>query len=157
VRRPQQGLGKFEFAVVLAILAVLSAVLLGRLTEVERQVERLEVALAIRNMRTGLKLAVGELVMHGEESRIADLLKENPLNFLGNQKVPQEAERSVGDTASRPGEWVFLPTTRELSYHPRQPEAFDGRERLSWRLEGSRDALGRMLDLRLAKLEPRNS
>lgn len=157
MRRPQQGLGKLEFAVVLTILGVLAAVLLGRLTNVEREAERLEVALAVRNMRTGLKLAVGELIMHGEESRIADLLNENPLNFLGNQIVPQDAERSADDTASRSGEWMFSSATRELNYRPRQPEAFDGRKRLSWRLEGSRDARGRMLDLRLAKLEPRNS
>ena len=148
MRNTQQGLSKFELAVVLAMLALLSAALLGRLAEVERESERLEVSLAIRNMRTGLKLAVGERVMHGEEFRIAELLDENPLNFLDTQQIV-----GASGTASQPGEWAYSPVSRVLSYQPRQPEAFEDRELLTWRMEGSKDSLGRMLDLHLAEFK----
>ena len=145
----QQGLTSLEFAAVLAIFTILAAVLLGRLIAVEREAERLEVSLAVRSMRTGLKLAVGEFIMHGEEFRIAGLVHQNPLDFLG---TPQKV--GAGETASEPGEWAFSPTTRVLSYQPRQPEAFTARDSLSWRLEATTDSANRTLDLRLTELAP---
>lgn len=138
----QAGLGKFEFAVVLAIIGVLAYSLLDRLIALELETERLEVELTVRHINTGIKLAVGEAIMRGEEAHIAELLDENPLNFLG-QKV------GAGRTASGAKGWHYNPATRALSYRPRQPEAFGNQEKLAWRLRGHADEIGRTVGLRL--------
>lgn len=141
----QRGLGKFEFAVVLCVFGVLAMLLLDRLVALERETERLEVALTVRHIHVGLKLAIGERIMRGEEARIAELLERDPLDFLGAAKV------GAGGTA--PGGWSFDPADRTLYYRPRQPEAFEGRERLAWRLVGHADELGRTVGLRLEPLK----
>jgi hypothetical protein len=140
----QRGFGKLEFAVVLAIFGVLAAALLDRLVVLEHETERLEVDLTVRHINIGLKLAIGEHMMRGHEDRIPWLLDENPLNFLGAQKV------GSGNTASH---WEYEPVGRTLSYRPRQPAAFGGRTELGWRFTGDTDARGRTVGLRLEPLK----
>lgn len=137
----QAGIGKLEFAVVLVIFGVLAHLLLERLVAVEHETERLAVDLTVRHVNLGLKLAIGEHIMRGEESRIPALLQRNPLEFLEQAKVDS------GNTA--PGSWTYDSANRLLSYRPRQPEAFGGRERLSWRYTGHVDERGRSVGLRL--------
>lgn len=140
----QAGFGKLEFAVVLVVFGVLATLLLNRLVALEHETERLEVDLTVRHINIGMKLAIGEHLMRAQEHRIARLLEENPLHFLGAQKV------GVGETASR---WRYDQSSHILNYRPRQPEAFDGRESLSWRFTGDRDNLGRAVGLRLEPLK----
>lgn len=140
--KPQHGLGKYEFAVVLVIFGILAHLLLGRLVAVEHETEQLEVGLTIRHINIGLKLAIGEHLMRGEEAKIPALLEKNPLAFLG-QKV------DGGGTASR---WHYDPGRRILTYRPRQPEAFGNREQLAWRYAGDADAQGHASGIRLEPL-----
>ncbi|MDX9994548.1 MAG: hypothetical protein RBS28_04420 [Rhodocyclaceae bacterium] len=142
--RRQRGLSKFEFAVVLAIFGILATLLLDRLVALEHDTERLEVALTLRHIDIGLKLAIGERMMRGEEARIPELLQRNPLDFLDQQKI------GAGGTA---GGWQYDPASRILGYRPRQPAAFDGRTRLEWRFIGHIDELGRNVGLRLEPLK----
>ncbi len=139
----QRGFGKFEFAVVLVIFGILATLLLNRLIALEHETEQLEVSLTLRHIHVGLKLAIGEHIMRGEEARIPELLGENPLNFLG-QKV------GSGGTA---GHWAYQPNARILIYRPRQPEAFEGRKELHWRYVGHTDSLGRTVGLQLEPLK----
>lgn len=132
--RRQAGLGKFEFAVVLAIFGVLATLLLDRLVALEHETERIEVDLTLRHIDIGLKLAIGERMMRGEEAHIPALLEVNPLDFLG--------------TPAAQG-WGYDAGSRTLGYRPRQPEAFGGRTHLEWRYTGRTDELGRMVGLRL--------
>lgn len=141
----QRGRGTLEFAVVLAVLAVLAALLLDRLVALERETERLEVALTVRHIHVGLKLAIGERLMRGEETRIPELLDRDPRDFLG------AADAKVGPDGT--ARWSYDPAARLLAYRPRQPEAFDGRALLRWRYIGRRDALGRTVGLRLEPLK----
>lgn len=141
----QAGLGKFEFAVVLVIFGILATLLLNRLVALEWETERLEVSLTMRHIDIGLKLAIGERTMRGEEAKIPELLQRNPLDFLGQQKV------GAGKTAA--GSWHYASDTRILSYRPRQPEAFAGHDRLDWRFVGHTDELGRTVGLRLEPLK----
>lgn len=144
--RRQRGLSKFEFAVVLALLGILATLLLDRLIEVEREAERLEVALTLRHIDIGLKLAIGERLMRGGEGRIAALLDANPLDFLDGMKKKVGAGGTAGD-------WQYDPASRILVYWPRQPEAFAGRTQLAWRFTGHTDELGRTVGLRLEPLK----
>jgi hypothetical protein len=140
----EAGLGKFEFAIVLAIFGILATLLLGRLVALEHDTERLEVSLTLRHIDIGLKLAIGERMMRGEEARIPELLQRNPLDFLDQQKV------GAGGTA---GGWQYDPASRILGYRPRQPEAFDGQTRLEWRFTSHVDELGRTVGLTLEPLK----
>lgn len=142
--RRQRGLGKFEFAIVLAIFGILATLLLDRLVALEHDTERLEVSLTLRHIDIGLKLAIGERLMRGEEARIPELLQHNPLDFLDQQKV------GAGGTASH---WQYEPSSRILGYMPRQPEAFAGQTRLEWRYTHHVDELGRTVGLRLERLK----
>ncbi len=138
-----RGLGKLEFAVVLAVFGILAGALLNRLIAIEHETEQLEVALTIRHVHVGLKLAIGEKIMRGREAEIPALLDKNPLEFLGDTKV------DAGETAH----WRFDRDQRLLTYQPRQPEAFDGRTELRWKFAGHRDELGRMVGLGLEPLK----
>jgi hypothetical protein len=140
----QAGSSKFEFAVVLVVIGALAHILLGRLITLEHETERLEVELTVRHINTGLKLAVAGAVMRGEEARIATLLTQNPLDFLG-----QHEDNGTGNTARL--HWHYEPDRRTLRYQPRQPEAFYG-ERLEWRFTGQQDDIGRTAGLRLEPL-----
>lgn len=143
------GFSKLEFAVVLIIFGVLAYFLFDRLLSVEQEAERLEVSLTIRHINIGLKLAIGERIMRGQEARISELINENPLDFLGQQKRKVDADK----TLATPGSWHFEPASRTLGYVPRQPEAFGGKRQLAWQLTGHRDQLGRIVDLRVEPLK----
>lgn len=154
---PQRGIGKLEFAVVLVIFGILAGALVSRLIAIEHETEQLEVALTIRHINVGLKLAIGEKIMRGREPEIPALLEKNPLDFLGDTK---EQVEKVGVTKGNPlsgtggmANWRFDPAQRLLIYHPRQPEAFEGRTELRWQFTGHRDELGRMVGLRLEPLK----
>jgi len=142
----QRGLGKFEFAVVLAIFGILATLLLNRLIAIEHETEQLAVALTIRHIHVGLKLAIGEKIMRGREAEMAALLDENPLNFLGDSKA------NVGDGKTA-GQWTYQTAGRILIYRPRQPEAFEGLNALRWHYVAHTDNLGRTVGLRLEPLK----
>lgn len=142
-----RGFSKLEFLVVLAILGVLAGSLLNRLIALEYETERLEVDLTLRHIDLGLKLAVGERIMRGEEARIAELAEANPLDFLG----PDINRESVAATGRLPDltRWHYVPAKRDLTYRVRQPAAFEGKAELRWQFVASRDKLGRTVGLHL--------
>lgn len=141
-----RGGGKYEFLVLLTMIGALAAVLLDRLLEVEREAERTEVGLTVRNMRVGLTLAVGERLMQGREDRLGELLDADPTAFLG------QMPRGRGDGGTGPGAWRFDRGTRILAYRPRQPEAFGGRSELCWRISAFGPIHGRIVGIALENL-----
>lgn len=139
-----RGRGTLEFLIVVLVFGMLAAVLLDRLVGIERAAERSAVDLAVRNMRVGLQLAIGERIMQGREDRMGEVLDLNPLDFLGR---PADAQAESGD--GRRGSWLFQPVDRTLVYRPRQPEAFSGRTELRWRIAAYRAAGNRIVGIRL--------
>lgn len=121
---------KFEYLVVATIFGVLATALLQRLESVQQEAERTQVDLTIRNIRVGMQLAQGELIMHGEDHRIGELVRTNPVRFLGKQPDGYEGESL---TPQQPGGWTYSPDLRELAYQPRSAAAFAGRTELRWR------------------------
>lgn len=142
--KQQRGRGKLEIAVALIIFGILAHLLLERLVAVEHETERLEVSLTVRHIHLGIKLAIGEHLMRGEDPPMATLLQRNPLDFLEYGKV------GGGGTAR----WQYDPPSHTLSYRPRQPEAFEGRQQLSWHFTAYTDERGRMAGLRLEPVAP---
>ncbi|MDP2794192.1 MAG: hypothetical protein Q8O25_08965 [Sulfurisoma sp.] len=146
----QRGVNKFEFAIVVSIFGVLAFVFLARMERVQGDAERTEVQLTIRHMRVGMQLAVGELIMHGEEHRMAELAAINPVRFLEKKPPGYEGEAT---SPSRRGGWVFDPLRKEIAYRPRLPQAFDGRDELRWRYQSVAFAADRLGGLRLVAVE----
>lgn len=149
VSKTQRGFDKFEFLVIVAIAGVAALVLLDRLLGMERESERTEVMLTIRNIRVGLQLAVGEYLMRDQEDRLPEILEADPTVFLG--RLPR-GYTATDNVAQDPGSWGFNPASRVLSYRPRQPEAFGGATELRWKLAGQRSSYGRMVGIRLESL-----
>ena len=106
----------------------------------EAQSERLAMTLAIRNMRTGLQLAMAEKILRGEENQIPDLALRNPLEFLGG---PNPGQGGVW------GNWQFDEPNHELVYRPMIALAFDGNSELRWHIVGVAGQGGRVTGLRL--------
>lgn len=152
--RRQGGVGKLEFLLLVAVIGVLANALLDRLIELEREGERTEIDLAVRNMRVGLRLAVGERLMRGQEDRLPELLEVNPVSFLG--RLPRGYSAEAGDDAQA-GNWRFDPATRILSYRPRQPEAFGGSPELRWKMESQGLIGGRIAGIQLSRLPDRSA
>jgi hypothetical protein len=142
-----RGISRLEFALIVSLVGVLALALTNRLLETEREAERLEVALTVRNIGVGLKLAVSERIMHGQEERLAELLERNPVDFLDHQP------RGYGSAPGTPGRWQFDPDRRVLSYRPIRPEAFVGKAELRWQIQAFAAARGRPAGLRLVSLE----
>lgn len=142
------GSSKLEYAVVAIIFGVLATALMQRLELVQAEAERTAVDLTIRNIRSGMQLAQGELIMHGEDGRIGELARQNPVLFLG--KLPDGYE---GEAVSpeQPGGWTYNPTLRELAYKPRLEPAFAGQAELRWRYQAVL-ADGQIRGLRLSAL-----
>jgi len=145
----QRGASKFEFAVTVAILGVLAAVLLVRLNAIEAEAERTEVDLTVRNIRVGIQLAIGERIMRGQEERISEVAQASPIDFLGNR--PRNFNQSA-ITPEASGQWTYDPLRRELAYMPRLPGAFDGAEELRWRYVARLDSSGRTVGVTLVGL-----
>lgn len=141
-----RGVGKLEFLVLVAVIGIAAQILLERLEGLELETERTEVDLTIRNIGIGIRLAVGEKLMRGQEDRLPELLQANPIAFLG--RVPRDYG-GEGSDGGGPGSWHYDPDRRQLVYRPRQPEAFGGRDELRWQTRSQGKLAGRIAGIRL--------
>ena len=141
-RRRQRGINRIDFAVIVALVAALGY----GLNEALATLEEARVDIVVRNMRSGLQVAIGERLMRGQDNRLGELLAANPLKFLA--ELP---EAYVGETARQDGAgtWRFDPESRSVEYRPRHPGAFEGRRELRWRVLAVGTAAGRPVGLRL--------
>ena len=130
-------------AVLLVIIGLFVMGLLSVLDEAKQRTEEQMVSLTVRNMRTGLQLAMGEALMHQRESELATWVGSNPVRWLNTAPEGYRGECS-GDQRRNlaAGEWCFERDRRELVYRPRRVDqlrvAPDGSEtqceRLSWQV-----------------------
>lgn len=146
----QNGVGKFEFLLLVAVIGLFASSLQDRLVAIERDAERTEVSLTIRNIQVGLRLAVGERLMRGQEDRLVELLDANPVSFLG--RLPRGYAEELSGSADSTGTWHFDRATRILAYRPRLPEAFDGQTELRWKMASQGTIGGRIAGIRLESL-----
>ncbi|MFT3849237.1 MAG: hypothetical protein QM739_11380 [Propionivibrio sp.] len=89
------------------------------LDDLGERVEKQSVELTIRNMRTGMRLAMGEALMHQQEADIATWAGGNPVRWLGSPPAGYRGECEGEARQDLPkGEWCFDPRRRELLYRP---------------------------------------
>lgn len=147
----RRGSGLYEFFLLIALIAVLAGSLLARLDAVQGEAERLEVELTVRNIRVGMQLAIGELIMHGQEARIAELARRRPIDFLG--RTPRGYIETAG-IAGNAGEWRWDGDARRLSYRPHHPAEFDGAGTLRWQVLARTDSTGRVVGVSFVQESP---
>ena len=133
----------------LLTIVALAAALLLVLNETQATMEQAQVEILVRNMRTGLQVAIGEKLIRGEDNRLGELLAANPIGFLSR---PPEGYIGESPRPDGSGSWRFDPQSRLLEYRPRHPGAFGGRKELRWRLAAAGTAAGRPVGLRLESL-----
>jgi len=110
-------------AVVLIIVAIIAIRLLLALDDALELAERQSVESTIRNMKTGLRMAVFKAVIEHRGQEVASWEGRNPLVWL--QTVPSGY---VGDCDPRKpaalpsASWCFARSSRELIYRPRKPQ-----------------------------------
>lgn len=140
-------------AVVIGLLAVW---LLRALEDVEARAEKLMVELTVRNIRTGLQLALGEALLHGREREIAGWAGVNPLRWLGREPPGYRGECTTRQAQGlEAGAWCFDRERRELAYRPRHAvrlkvEGGDGEAKvLRWRVVAAHGGSGLDAGLRV--------
>lgn len=153
LQRHQAGFDKFDFLVAVTVFGVLATALLARLEYVQGEAERTEVELTLRNMRVGIQLAVGDLIMAGKDDEIRALARRNPFRFL--EKMPKGYEGEAAFPAHAGG-WSYDTNRNELLYQPKSVNAFDGREMLRWRFESVTAGADRMAGLRITAVDELN-
>ena len=106
-------------AVVLVVLGSLAMGLLWALGDMKERAEKQVVDLTIRNMRTGMQLAMGEAMMQQREREIATWVGGNPVSWLGAPPSGYRGECSAEESKGlSSGEWCFERASRELVYRP---------------------------------------
>lgn len=111
-----------SLALAALLIGILAVVLLAALEEEAGQAERMAVELTVRNMRTGLQLAMGEALMQGREREIAGWAGSNPLRWLQRPPAGYGGECLAG-SFPEPGEWCFDSGRQELLYLPERVAA----------------------------------
>lgn len=127
------------------IVGGLAAILMAVLQGAQDSQERLVVALTVRNMRSGMQMAVGEALMHGRQREIADWIGGNPVAWLAAPPSGYGGACGVPAAATlTAGAWCFDATTRALLYKPRKAAALHGALAsqppctvLTWRVAGA--------------------
>lgn len=115
----------FQAAVLFVVLGIFALALLSALSDVKQQAEREMVELTLRNMRTGMQLAMGEALMQQREGEIAAWVGSNPISWLGASPVGYQGECAPADGSGlKDGEWCFAGDRQALVYRPH------GRERV---------------------------
>jgi hypothetical protein len=138
---PYAGSRWFMGVVALVLVAVFAAWLLNALREAQALAEKMVVEQTIQNMRTGLKVAMGEALIAGRGNEVRTWAGSNPVRWLGGAPKEFGGDGAVsvmggnlsgvpdgyrgdcltGEIARLPaGAWCFDREARQLAYRPRQ-------------------------------------
>jgi len=116
-RRRQGGAGYFEFAVVAVVFAVLCGVLLNKLQFYQEEAERLAAQQVVTSVRAALASKAASLYLRGNESELAALARQNPMDWLERRPPNYAGEFDSATPGAVPfGNWYFDRTSATLSY-----------------------------------------
>ncbi len=166
-----RGLGYYAAAhwlqggVLIVVIGALALGTLSALNEMKERAEKLVLELTLRNMRTGMRLAMGDAMMQQRAQEIATWAGSNPIAWLGSQPDGYLGPCAPAGRQILPGgAWCFDEERRELVYRPRSVDHLRGRAReeegrcteLSWRVARVSEAgsPGDVAGLRLEAASP---
>ena len=133
----------FQWATLFVVIGLFAIGILSALNDAWERAERQVVELTVRNMRTGMQLAMGEAMMRQRESEIASWAGSNPVRWLNSPPGGYRGECSAAESRDLPGgTWCFERERRQLLYRPRRADHLralpgsNGGEcgQLSWRV-----------------------
>jgi prepilin-type N-terminal cleavage/methylation domain-containing protein len=121
----QGGFTLLEFALVVVLSSVVSAVVLNRFEFYREQAEMTSARQLVAALRTSLQVRSAQLASNGREQDLQQLAARNPIdllawkpaNYLGEYYAPDP--KQIG----QPG-WVFDPRDKSLVYLPQNTESF---------------------------------
>jgi general secretion pathway protein G len=124
-QRGQGGFTLLEFAVVVLVSSIVSAVVLNRFEYYREQAEIAAARQVVASLRTSLQVRTAQLLSQGQERELQRLAAGNPIklllwkpeNYLGEYYAPDPEQ--IG----RAG-WVFDPRDKSLVYLPKNTKSF---------------------------------
>jgi hypothetical protein len=109
--------------VILLVIAALALGVLSALDDMKERAEKLGLELTLRNMRTGMQLAMVDAMMRQRAPEIATWVGGNPIAWLGSDPDGYlGACARAGRQFLPAGAWCFDEERRELAYRPRRVE-----------------------------------
>ncbi|AKU21360.1 type II secretion system protein [Massilia sp. NR 4-1] len=125
VAAAQRGFSLFELGVVLAVIAILSAVFLQRVLFYQDEAERVAVAQVLAQLRATLQARSAEWRYKGRERELPAFTLQNPMLWLARPPPNYAGELSeVRSDRLLKGSWYFDPAEKVLVYMPRQGGLF---------------------------------
>jgi general secretion pathway protein G len=120
-----RGFTLLEFALVVAITALLSTVLLHRLDGYRRAAEEAAARQTVAALRTALRVEVSRALSQGRTDTLAALAGQNPIRLLARPPANYLGEFALSEQGRvvRNG-WVFDPRDKILVYLTSERERF---------------------------------
>lgn len=110
----------FMGAVAAGLIGLFSLWLLSALLAAEAAAEKAVVEITVRNMRLGLKMAMGEAMIAGRQGEIAGWAGSNPVRWLDGVPVGYLGDCPAAGAGALPeAAWCFDTVRRQLLYRPR--------------------------------------
>lgn len=116
VRDGQYGASFVEFAVSMALMGIFVGVLLERALYYQEYAEKTAMESTAKNIRTGLRYKVADLILANRESEITTLADESPMTWLGERPPNYMGELDSAPVDEPKGQWYFDKRNRELVY-----------------------------------------
>lgn len=115
--RNGRGFTLFEFAVTMAIMAVLATVLLTRLSFYAEKARQLAFEQTLQALRTQVQLQAYDLIIANKPQDIASLAGQNPVNWLAQKPVNYLGEFYSPETKKLASDnWFFDRSNGKLVY-----------------------------------------
>lgn len=143
VDKRSKGATSLEYALILTIFTVLFAVLFAVVRYYQEWGEKMAVELTIMNLKSGIRYRVGELMMHARDREMAEMLRQNPVNWLQKPPANYKGELSGGCDSDRAGYWFYDSGRNNLVYCPNNTSFFvpgpTGELAIRYRMAASRE------------------
>jgi hypothetical protein len=112
----RRGGTRLERVAAIVLFGIFLTVILGRTLQYQEHAEKMAMELTVRNIRTGLRFKIADLLMNKQSSRIALLADENPINWLGRPPENYLGEYNNAPAGLVPGNWYFDSRNGHLVY-----------------------------------------
>jgi prepilin-type N-terminal cleavage/methylation domain-containing protein len=119
------GFTLLEFAIVVLVSSIVSAIALNRFEYYREQAEIVAARQVVASLRTSLEVRSAQLASSGREQDLHKLAAENPINWLAWKPANYLGEYYAPDPKEiAEAGWVFDPRDRLLVYIPKNTESF---------------------------------
>lgn len=133
----ERGFSLFELIVAMIVISLIGLVLLDRLQYYQEQAEKTAMEQTLTILRVALQIKKGELMARGEESQIAGLAKENPMNWLSRTPANYAGETDGASPSVAAGDWYYDRRAQTLVYKVKHNHHLaGGREEIRFRIRG---------------------